>query len=236
MKKSILLCCSFLVFLVTLDAQYVSTSPSEEVWGEHRARQVPFLQLQGGLVFDQYEDAEDFWGFNYVSLGLGKWQGDRLRGLELDFLRFDLTRPSTRTNDFLSSSEWSRKKWALDLTAYQLYPIFANRQWWIGGGPQVSLGYARTELEPISMDFNPLSPREIEDYRLGIGGRGNLFYRLSQRVRVQVGVKVILLDLGYQLEVVPSPILNQSISTESSVRADFLRSSFYFPVGLTFFL
>ena len=234
----------FLLFAIHSQAQIIAVPDQDDPlssmteWRNLESKATGFLNIQGGLVFDRPDyqrRSNNYIGLNYINLGFGRQLEKEIQGIELDYLWFDEISaiPPSTVETAIQHVEFHRKKQAIDLSMYRVFKITGGDQLSIFVGPLVALGLAKQEYRPyIPFSFSTT----YQDVRLGIGAKVNVQVKLSERLFLSTGTKVLLTDFSYHHSRKNNPSLPIRNQVSNAFRFKILRSQFYLPIGLTFML
>ncbi|MBI1227005.1 MAG: hypothetical protein GC192_17370 [Bacteroidetes bacterium] len=196
------------------------------LYGQKKEKPVYFLKLQGALLYDVHPK-NDYLGINLINLGRAKYYDGILRGLDLEFIRYN-SGGQEKVEDY---TKWSKERTSFELEYYRSYPIIGGIENGFFIGPSASLLYSQSTFMPN----NSTRKRTDEICEcLGLGAKLDFFRKISKSVYLDIGTRFTLLDLGFQITQGYDPTLPKKSQRTKDFSADFLRSQFQLMVGVNF--
>ncbi len=180
-------------------------------WDDQR---VSFLDDNFG---DEYR--LNYQGLKYLAVGYTRVKDKTRLGIELDYFKFGGLNPDYRevTGTVFPTG---RSKEQIQIAVFYGRSIFQSSKLDLFVAPIASIAYRDNTLRDISSH-----PIPVQDWVIGLGGKLQVNYNLTDRFGISAGSKLMVLDYYRR---------NVGNSVESTNHFDFLRGDAALQLGLVF--
>ena len=192
------------------------------------------LEIKGGYLFDQddqripYLEEEfgdafrlNYQGIKYVAFGYTASHGKTTFGMEVDYFKYGKLRPEN-DNIFRQIIPPGRYKQQLQFAIFYGKSIFNTEKINLFIAPMAGIAF-RTNTLFGTFQFDIDAP--VQDFVIGLGGKLQANFKLTDRLGISLGSKLMILDYY---------VRNVGKSIETSDHFDFIRGDAVVQLGLVF--